>query len=57
MIIPLIEEVLVVEKRLLLKEEVRITRRQVQESRPQTVTLRTEEAIVERVEAGDGKFE
>lgn len=51
LVIPLLEEVLVVEKRLMLKEELRITRRQVQESHPQRVTLRTEEAVVNRTDA------
>lgn len=50
MIIPVLEEVLVVEKRLMLKEELRVTRRRVEERRPQTVTLRSEEVTVERVE-------
>jgi uncharacterized protein (TIGR02271 family) len=48
LIIPLFEEVLVVEKRLLLKEEVRITTHQVETHTPQRVTLRREEAVVER---------
>ena len=48
LVIPLLEEVLVVEKRLMLKEEVRITRRQIQTRDPRTVTLRREEAVVER---------
>lgn len=48
-IIPVIEEVLVVEKRLLLKEEVHITRRQTTLHEPQTVTLRSEEIVVERL--------
>ncbi|HEX8203507.1 MAG TPA: YsnF/AvaK domain-containing protein [Isosphaeraceae bacterium] len=48
-IVPLVEEILVVEKRLMLKEELRITKRRVQEHTPQRVTLRTEEATVERV--------
>jgi uncharacterized protein (TIGR02271 family) len=48
LIIPLLEEVLVVEKRLLLKEELRITTRQVETHRPQRVTLRRQEAVVER---------
>lgn len=50
-IVPLMEEVLVVEKRLMLKEELRITKRRVEEHSPQRVTLRTEEATVERVTA------
>jgi len=51
LIVPLLEEVLVVEKRLILKEEVRITRRRVEHRTSQTVTLRTEEATIERVDA------
>jgi uncharacterized protein (TIGR02271 family) len=49
LIIPLFEEVLVVEKRLLLKEEVHITQRRVDTRAPQRVTLRREEVVVERV--------
>ncbi len=49
MIVPILEEVLVVEKRLVLKEELHIRRRRVEESHPQRVVLRTEEATVERV--------
>jgi uncharacterized protein (TIGR02271 family) len=49
LIIPLLEEVLVVEKRLLLKEEVRITTRRVETHMPQRMTLRREEAAVERI--------
>ncbi|HSF32489.1 MAG TPA: YsnF/AvaK domain-containing protein [Candidatus Tectomicrobia bacterium] len=49
LVIPLLEEVLVIEKRLLLKEEVRITKRRMETHRPQRVTLRREEAVVERV--------
>lgn len=48
-IVPLLEEVLVVEKRLFLKEEVRITRTQTKVHSPQAVTLRTEEAILEEI--------
>jgi uncharacterized protein (TIGR02271 family) len=49
LIIPLVQEVLVVEKRLLLKEEVRITKRRVETHAPQQVTLHREEAVVERI--------
>jgi stress response protein YsnF len=49
MIISLLEEVLVVEKRLMLKEELHITKGEVETYKPQRVTLRTEEAVVERV--------
>lgn len=49
MIISLLEEVLVVEKRLMLKEELHITKGEVETYKPQRVTLRSEEAFVERV--------
>ena len=49
MIISLLEEVLVVEKRLMLKEELHITKSEVETYKPQRVTLRSEEAVVERV--------
>ncbi|HYP00905.1 MAG TPA: YsnF/AvaK domain-containing protein [Pyrinomonadaceae bacterium] len=49
MIISLLEEVLVVEKRLMLKEELHITKGEVETYKPQRVTLRSEEAVVERV--------
>ncbi|KYF50756.1 hypothetical protein BE08_34835 [Sorangium cellulosum] len=50
LIIPIVEEVLVVEKRLVLKEELRITRvRSVEMSPPEHVTLRSEDVRVERV--------
>jgi uncharacterized protein (TIGR02271 family) len=50
LVIPVLEEVLVIEKRLLLKEEVRITKHRVETHRPQRVTLRREEAVVERLD-------
>ena len=54
-IITLLEEVVVVEKRLRATEEVRITRRRTTRQAPQHVTLRREEAVVERLEvAGSG---
>jgi uncharacterized protein (TIGR02271 family) len=49
LVIPLLEEVLVVEKRLLLKEEVHLTRRRVETHMPQRVPRRREEVVVERV--------
>ena len=52
MIVPLLEEVLVVEKRLMVREEVRVTKRRSETHRPQTVTLRKEEVKVERLEGG-----
>jgi uncharacterized protein (TIGR02271 family) len=51
MIIPLLEEELVVvEKRLVLREELHVMRRRVDVRKPQTVTLRSEEATVERID-------
>lgn len=50
-IVPLLEEVLVVEKRLMVKEELRISKLRFAEKQAQTVTLRSEEAIVERIDA------
>ena len=57
-IIPLFEEVLVVEKRLLLKEEVHIQRRRTTLRQPQTVTRRSETVVIERLEpSGSSKEE
>jgi stress response protein YsnF len=54
-IITLLEEVVVIEKRLRATEEVRITRRRTTRQAAQHVTLRREEAVVERLEvAGSG---
>jgi uncharacterized protein (TIGR02271 family) len=53
MIVPVLEEILVVEKRLVLKEEIRITRQRVERREPQRVTLRSEEVMVERVDPSD----
>lgn len=54
MIIPVLEEVLVVQKRLVLKEEIHVARRRSQTRAPQRVTLRSETAEIERIEGGDG---
>ena len=48
LIIPVLEEVLVVEKRLMLREEVRITTRRSETRESRTVNLRREEAVVDR---------
>jgi uncharacterized protein (TIGR02271 family) len=53
-IIPVLEEVLLVEKRLMLKEEVRITRLRFEAHQPQRVLLRSEEPKVERLRSDDG---
>jgi uncharacterized protein (TIGR02271 family) len=49
MIVPILEEVLVVEKRLMLKEELHISRRRAEVHKPQHITLRSEEVIIERI--------
>ena len=49
LVVPILEEVLVVEKRLMLMEEVRITRTRTEVHQPQTVTLRSEEAVIEGI--------
>ena len=50
LVIPVVEEVLVTEKRLLLVEEVRITGVRGTHRRPQRVSLRKESVSVERLE-------
>ena len=49
-IVTLVEEVVVVEKRLRATEEIRITKRRSVRHAPQQVTLRREEAVVERLQ-------
>lgn len=51
LVIPIYEEVIVVEKRLMLREEVRVTRRRTERTEAVPVTVRREEVRVERVEA------
>ena len=53
MIIPVLREVLVTEKKLLLVEEVHVTKRQITSQETQEVTLRKEEVTVERTGATD----
>jgi uncharacterized protein (TIGR02271 family) len=49
MIIPIVEEVIHVERRLYLKEEIKITQRKTTEKFHDDVTLRYQEAVVTRV--------
>ena len=49
-IIPVVEEVIVVERRLVLKEEVRVRRVSTKEQHQETVVLRQQEAVVTREE-------
>jgi uncharacterized protein (TIGR02271 family) len=48
-VLPVLEEVVVVEKKLLLREEVRITRKKGSERDPQKVSVRRERVEFERV--------
>ncbi len=50
-IMPVVEEIVVVERRLLLKEEVHIRRIRTTERHQETITLREQEAVVTRVPA------
>jgi stress response protein YsnF len=50
-IIPVVEERLVIEKRLFLREEIHVRRRRVVTQFRQNVTLRSQDVIVERREA------
>lgn len=53
-IIPVHEEVLVIEKKLRLKEEIHVTRHRVTHEQPQSVTLRREEATVTPTDESKG---
>jgi uncharacterized protein (TIGR02271 family) len=50
-IVPIVEEVLHTERRLILKEEIRITRRKTTELFHDRVTLRYQEAVITRVQS------
>ena len=50
-IVPIVEEVLYTERKLVLKEEVRITRRRTSEQFRDHVTLRYQEAVITRVQS------
>jgi len=50
LIVPILEEILVVQKRWMLKEELRISKRMTKTRHIQQVALRSEEAIIEREE-------
>jgi uncharacterized protein (TIGR02271 family) len=52
-IISIVEEVLVVEKRLMLREEIHIRKQRIETHQPQRITLRSEEVRVERVPSVD----
>jgi len=50
LVLPVLEEVVVVQRKLLLKEEVRVTKRRTESRQPQTVSVRREEVKIERIE-------
>lgn len=52
LVLPVLEEVLVVQKQLRLKEEVRVTRRRHQVRQPQSILLRSEQITAERFDEG-----
>src|ERR1700712_5693363 len=51
-VISIVEEVLVVERRLVLKEEIRLRRVRTIEQHRETVTLREQQAVIEREPGG-----
>ena len=53
-IIPIVQEVVIVEKRLKLVEEVRVTRQKITNNDPQTLTVRRQKLVVERLPGPDG---
>ncbi|HEV7329494.1 MAG TPA: YsnF/AvaK domain-containing protein [Flavisolibacter sp.] len=53
-IIPVVEEVLVVEKRLKLVEEVHVVKRQVTNTHKENITLRKEEVVINRIPTDKG---
>ncbi|HEY0491006.1 MAG TPA: DUF2382 domain-containing protein [Telluria sp.] len=53
-IVPVLEEILVVEKRLRIKEEIHITRRKSPQRFSETVPLKSETVSVERFDEGPG---
>ena len=53
-ILPVVEEIIVVQRRLILKEEVRIKRLHVSERHQDAVVLRKQEAVITRMEPCSG---
>lgn len=53
LIVPVVEEILVVERRVILKEEIRIRRTELQRPTRETARLRSEVADVEMIAASD----
>ena len=57
LVVPVMEEVLVVEKRLMVREEVRITRRVTEVRQRQEATIRREEVEIERVDGNAAELD
>jgi uncharacterized protein (TIGR02271 family) len=55
LVVPILEEVLVVERRVRIKEEVRITRTRREEHHAETVMLKSEQVSVERFDEAGGR--
>jgi uncharacterized protein (TIGR02271 family) len=53
LIIPVVEEELVVEKRLVLRQEIHVRKKRTESHSPQQVTVRREDVRVERLDAAD----
>jgi stress response protein YsnF len=51
-VLPVVEEVVVVERRLILKEEIRVTRVRSTEHHRESVMLRDQDAVITRTEPG-----
>jgi uncharacterized protein (TIGR02271 family) len=54
-VIPVVEEIVVVERRLVLKEEIRLRRVRTTERHRETVTLRDQQAVIERADPAETK--
>ena len=54
-IIPVVEEIVVVERRFLLKEEVHLRKVRVSEQYQETVTLRDQDVVITRTTLDDGR--
>ena len=55
LVVPILEEVLVVERRVRIKEELRITRTRREERHAETVMLKSEQVSVERFDEAGGR--
>ena len=53
-ILPVVEEIIVVKRRLILREEVRIKRRHVSERHQEALVLRKQEAVITRMDPHSG---